>query len=224
MKPIIAVTPREVINNNTEIRYDNKNYFTYIEHAGGIPMMCSMNPEDSDTAAIHFDGLLITGGKDIDPSLYHETNKYSFEPSLDLDQNDLALYYAFRSLNKPIFGICRGIQVIGVAEGVSLIQDLPASNAENHHKTMHLNTFHNDSILFPFFTKESEVNSFHHQALASVPNGFLPSSRSKTDHIIEAIEKDNILGVQWHPERMDDPASLELAEHFIHSCLLHQTK
>ncbi len=229
-KPKILMTPRyDYTDPDHLVIFNYPEYYTMIELAGGLPVLGKIFTEaEAKMAAETYDGLLITGGADINPALYLD---HDVPPDNEhFDANDLLLYHAFRKRQKPILGICRGMQVIGVAEGVSLIQDIPTlTNTEHNQKnlslgrndTAHTVTFEQGTRLSSVFGAETLVNSFHHQALASVPASFTLAAYSKEDGVIEAIEKENVLAVQWHPERLTaDAKQLAIAQLFLSDCLL----
>lgn len=237
MKPSILLTPRGDEIHSSPIYCENQAYFDMITKAGGLPMLCGIvSQEDAAAFAEMFDGLLITGGGDVNPLLYHEHYDEPDDPFIIFDQNDILLYYAFVKAGKPVLGICRGLQVIGVAEGAKLIRDLPTAGYDNHnqkhfepplgmHDFAHDDAFMPDTRLHHIFGDAYPVNSFHHQALQSVPNGFTLAALSQKDHVIEAMEKENVLAVQWHPERlMADEKHFQLAKQFIDDCLLCKTR
>ena len=203
-------------------------YAHYIEKAGGLGFtFTAFNEEDAAYAAERFDGLLITGGGDLDPSLYGEENMGSGTPDSVSDVSDFLLYRAFKAAGKPILGICRGIQAIAVAEGIGLIQDIPGGthNQRNAYPPLPINAFYHECSfegngkIHGIFGDRYQVNSFHHQALKGVPEGFIKAAMSD-DGIIEAIECGNILAVQWHPERLhEDELHMKLGRVFIEECL-----
>jgi putative glutamine amidotransferase len=85
--------------------------------------------------------------------------------------------------------------------------------------------FYKGTSLYEIFGPSARVNSFHHQALKEVPEGFTLAAVSQEDDVIEAIEKENVLAVQWHPERlMEDPKHFAIAQRFVNSCLLGKTR
>lgn len=232
-KPMIALSSRLRVDPNTNrIFYDNESYYEFIRLGGGIgSVVHATSIEDAKEIAKHFDGLLLTGGEDVNPSLYHEENTKSDPIHIDIENSDTYLYFAFKELHKPILGICRGIQIINVLEKGSLIQDIHTydSSKLNHsqitynppigmHDYCHSCTFVEGTKLYELFGKEHEVNSFHHQAIKEVANGFKVSAYSE-DGLIEGIEKDTILAVQWHPERLvHDPNHLAISKYFIDIC------
>lgn len=157
------------------------------------------------------DGLLLTGGADIDPALFGEEP----EPGLghvDIvrDRFEMALYRAARGRGVPVLGVCRGIQVINVAEGGTLIQHLsPAEYRVQHDQAnigsalSHTVSLESGSLLAKGFgASEIRTNSFHHQAVKRPGNGLRVTGRT-ADGVAEALEATTgslVLGVQWHPE------------------------
>lgn len=234
-KPMIALTARSGDFDGQTRIFDNQTYFDAIAQAGGIPVLVTYgDDEDYKMIAERFDGLMVTGGEDLDPALFHQPAHPSLElTDPRLDTLDLRLIQLFAAKGKPILGICRGIQSINVAFGGTLIQDLntqyPAMRAAGHqqHKavpkpamdaTFHDNTFVEGTKLYAMFGPCHAVNSYHHQNIDQVADGFVVSSWSE-DGLAEAIEKDQILAVQWHPERLSaDPCHRAIFESFIQEC------
>jgi gamma-glutamyl-gamma-aminobutyrate hydrolase PuuD len=180
-------------------------YYDYIHLAGGIPATVYAHDEDeADAIAKSFDGLVLTGGADVDPSLYQEENTASYPGSPLIDASDVFLYHAFRKAGKPVLAVCRGIQVVAAAEGVHLIQDIPSEGYQlNHnqrnanpplskHEFCHSCIFSKGTRLYEIFGDEYPINSFHHQACRDIPEGFKEAGRSP-DGIIEAFENGNVL-------------------------------
>lgn len=166
--------------------------------------------ETLDFLVENCDGLLLTGGFDVDPELFNQPlNPLTNKELLELESLEINLINRFVVQNKPILGICRGIQTINVALGGTLIQDIPETNKYNNHLQDSLEGYHHlvktkdNTLLQQFLGKEFMTNSFHHQAVDRLAKGFIVSATSE-DGIIEAIERDNIIAVQWHPERNDD--------------------
>ena len=236
-KPLICLSARESFINQTRIFYDNESYFDYVKAGGGIPVLAgTVTEEEAEQIAGSFDGLVVTGGGDCDPVLYGEENKHSEIVEHDIDMSDILLYKAFVKAGKPVLGICRGIQLINIAEGGSLIQDIPSEperymehnqrNLPDHPvgTTAHSCTFVQGSVLHEIFSDSHEVNTYHHQAIRRLAEGFRASAYS-TDGLIEGIEKENVTAVQWHPERLiHDEKHLRLMQWFIEQCSAHQTR
>jgi putative glutamine amidotransferase len=176
-------------------------------------------------------GVLITGGNDINPALYHLPDEVSRCGALDNRRDTLEQMMIREAIrNKtPLLGICRGEQMLNVTLGGTLVVDIPA-DIENPlcHRgekkgvdALHRIRINKDSVLFKIFkSEEVEINSSHHQSVAVLGKDVVVGATAD-DGVIEAIELKNsegfVLGVQWHPERMDyfSPASGNIADHFI---------
>ena len=232
----IGLTTRSLYDETHETRkyYDNESYFQFVKKSGGIPVLIgTVTKEEADALALLLDGLIITGGEDIDPAYYHKENTYSECTDKDIDESDVNLYHAFLTQNKPILGICRGFQVINVIEKGTLYQDLQKENSNTHehnqkklnpplgiHDTAHECTFLEKTRLYEIFGKKHPVNTYHHQAIETLGEGLIASAYSD-DGLIEAFEKENVIAVQWHPERlMHDEKHLKIGKLFIQDCLL----
>lgn len=233
-KPFIAIAARCEMRDNIQWVLTTQAFFRAVTLAGGIPVMIYHEcTKDYHRIAEAFDGLLIPGGDDINPALYHQ-KKYTVEriASEQIDQLDIQLIHVFHDIRKPILGICRGMQCINVAFGGTLIQDIAAeynyilSADHDQRKIKGITDYENtvcheitcmpDTELFSIYGEKDMVNSFHHQCIDQLAKGFMPSAYSKNDNIIEGIEMSNILGVQWHPEwLLKNAKSLALFQHFI---------
>ena len=238
-KPLlIGMTPRKTEVYQSEASYFINSYADYLR-AAGIPVLPVMLPvctnADAMEAASLMDGLLITGGQDVAPEIYGQSDEGTCdcEPQA-YDETDILLYTAFRDARKPIYGICRGIQLINAVEGGTLIQDIPSTIGQEHNQrnadpddlidgTLHTVTCVPGSRLHEYLGTITRVNSFHHQAVDEPAPGFTVSAYAP-DGVIKAIEKDRITAVQWHPERMlDDSGQIRLAAEFLNQCLaLHK--
>jgi len=167
----------------------------------------------ADTPPLGFDGLVLGGGEDVAPELYRET------PRADLrdvnprrDAQELGLIAAARRRRAPILAICRGIQIVNVACGGSLVQDIPS---EMPSEVVHEIKVPKDAIAHTVTSSGARwlpagtlpVNSRHHQAIRALGAGLSAVARSE-DGVIEAVEAEGIAAVQWHPENMaGDPVS-----------------
>lgn len=162
------------------------------------------------------DGLVLTGGPDVSPALYGEDPHKTVEHLVfGRDDFETKLYRAAREAHLPILGVCRGMQLINVIEGGSLIQDIPDLVAdalthapkdpavERHH------FIRTEGRMKDMLGERAFVNSVHHQAIARVADGFAILARAK-DGIVEAIasEEKNVLAVQFHPEREESGAPI----------------
>jgi len=145
---------------------------------------------------IKFDGVILLGGSDINPFYYGEGIRYAYHINRERDYIEWILARRAMTKHFPIFGICRGMQMITVAHGGSLYQDIYRQKVTGDHPNQHRITI--DGALARYAASDL-VNSLHHQALKTLPDGFKVLARAE-DGITEAIYKPGVLGVQWHPE------------------------
>ncbi|WP_240839762.1 gamma-glutamyl-gamma-aminobutyrate hydrolase family protein [Acidaminobacter sp. JC074] len=194
----------------------NKQYHERISESGGLPVLIPIHEGEniSDLAidyAENLDMLLLTGGSDITPYLYGENiEKDCGDFDVDRDTWELALIHSFMKLSKPIMGICRGFQILNVALGGTLRQDLDKSfnkhwhNLDRPHQTGHRVSI-SGKTLEMLFGKSYWVNSFHHQSIDEIAPVLEDSEFALTDDLlIEMLynPKLKIIGVQYHPEMM----------------------
>lgn len=178
------------------------NYVEAIEANGGEAVVSS-DPERCEECS----GLLLPGGADIDPEIYGAENLGSRGIDRDLDRIELALIQKFLQNQKPILGICRGLQMINVAFGGDMIQDLPSASdhcwEESTGDKQHLITAEKSSFLYKIYGSSFSVNSAHHQGAGQVPQE-LHIAAAANDGVVEALELPGrrVYAVQWHPERM----------------------
>jgi putative glutamine amidotransferase len=229
MKPIIGITSDVDLNSKHFLSND---YLQALIQGGGIPVILPIGiEEDASQIAETIDGLLLTGGGDIDPALFGEEPLQGLgEISPGRDCLEILLVQHMLQLNKPVLAICRGIQVLNVAAGGDMYQDIYSqiSNPILQHKQKaarthlsHSVTVMERSILACIAGQTHfKVNSFHHQAIRKVSKPFKVTAWS-SDGIIEAMESEEhkfVLGVQWHPENLavhGDIISKRLFEQFI---------
>jgi len=196
-----------------------EDYRQSVLHVGGTPQI--LDPSMTvETALSGVDGLLLTGGDDVAPSRYGEAAHATVvEAEPGRDEHEIALIASARARQLPIFAICRGIQVLNVACGGTLVQDIPSQIAgalthslpvppNQSFSLAHEVWIERDSLLSKLMRERladadtCEVNSRHHQAVKAVATGFTVSATAP-DGVIEAIEDPAArfcLGVQWHPE------------------------
>lgn len=228
MGPLIGITtrPRLVQAAAGELWADtvSHTYRNGVTRAGGIPVLLAPVADNAvPTLLDRIDGLLLTGGGDVDPTLYGSepvTSMYGIDPNRDRFEMALAKEAYQRKL--PVLAICRGIQILNVALGGSLIEDIPAEFGSDYHARIgdevyvgHQNVEIDVScgLAAVVGTTQLGVNSIHHQALRRVADGLHPVAWAE-DGVIEAIEADDdewpLIGVQWHPEYLaeagDDPS------------------
>lgn len=196
--------------------FTNEGYVSKLEQSGASVILIPNTNIDIDTLLTHCDGLLLPGGPDIEPSLYHQERHTSCGKSdVESDTFQIALYRAAKNMGKPILGICRGCQLINVAEGGTLFQDYMM---REHHDIVHPDLKHFDQVSHSVTIQENTklasilgigevgVNSLHHQCIDEVAPNFQCTAKSD-DGCIEAIECTLgpwVLAVQWHPESMDE--------------------
>ncbi len=215
----------------------NGNYPAALAASGALPVVIPLGlPEDAlaDLFA-RLDGLCLAGGVDVDPAHFGET-RHSALGHVDAqrDATELTLARWALAADLPLFGICRGIQLLNVAAGGTLYQDLAAQMpaAQRHdfdhvdspwERPVHAVRVAADSRLAALVgTGEVMTNSFHHQAVKEVAAGFVPCAWT-ADGVVEGIEalgRRFALGVQWHPEGMfaTDPLARELFAAFVAAC------
>ena len=178
------------------------NYLAAIEAAGGVGDARYLPAPD-----LSYDGLLLTGGDDMDPALFGQVNRGSRGIDRARDEAELALVDAFLGANKPVLAICRGHQVVNVWLDGDLIQDLGPELVPFHQKgegdQVHLVRGLEGSLLHRLYGPVFPVNSSHHQGLGRLGRGLSASARSEGG-VIEAVEHDTLplISVQFHPERM----------------------
>ena len=213
-----------------------RDYAGAVEYAGGTPLLVP-HVEDMDCVDRYLgvlDGLVLSGGSDIDPLLFGQEPHQNMG-SVDCVRDEMELQLTQKALDQdlPILAICRGIQMLNVAAGGTIYQDIAAEMPQPTLAALpkrcagwyasHTIDILSDSRLLRIFGSPSvRVNSFHHQAVRDVPEGFIVTARAK-DNVVEAIESPThrfALGVQCHPEMMWErhPEALNLFTAFLKTC------
>ncbi len=235
-KPLILL-PAAVQNAHTPQTYGlNQVYIDAIVRAGGNPLIIVRPDEETLHELLQFvDGIFLAGGHDVDPKEYGEERKaYTYDVDQDRDRVELALAHYAKDKHIPLFGVCRGMQVMNIALGGTLYQDvfmeLPGAITHDLHcdsgsgKLLPRNLLAHEVVL----TKDShletimgmeklEVNSLHHQGIKRLGTG-LSAAGTAPDGLIEAIEATDhpfFVGVQWHPEELNNDISTKLFSAFI---------
>lgn len=233
MKPIILITSYYVNRNEikgTPIRgkrgqdlavctYD---YINAIEKSGGVPLIMPnlTEPEALQRLFELADGFLFSGGEDMDPKWYHE--EISEDNVIVADERrdhfEMKLAELVLQSSKPVLGICRGMQLLNVAGGGSLFQDLKSNISHPGHEIPKNRKIHQISIskysrLHEIYQEtQKEVNSFHHQGVKKLADCYTAVAWA-ADGIIEAYEAREerfLIGVQWHPEMLHESYEEEL--------------
>ena len=225
MRVVIAM-PR--MSTDPEPTVAQSKYIESLARAGARMRWVELSdPEQAVQDALTCDGLLLPGGGDMDPKFYgQERIPACGEPNLLRDAAEPLLLRAFLAADKPVLGICRGIQVMNAVLGGDLYQDIkPFEHLphNDHWAKVHTVTVRRGSLLSRILGQDTVlVNSQHHQAVDRVAPGFTLAALSE-DGIVEAIEKPDArfcLGVQWHPEWLSDadPAMQGLFDAFVNAC------
>ena len=181
---------------------DAGNYLTATQAAGGIGEARSLPAPD-----LGYDGLLLSGGEDVDPALFGQENRGSKGIDRARDRAELALLEAFCNMGKPVLAICRGHQVVNVWLGGDLVQDLGPGLVPFHQKPggdlVHPVQAEKGTLLHRLYGPAFPVNSRHHQGLGRLGQGLRGTAWSE-DGVAEAVEHQTLplISVQFHPERM----------------------
>lgn len=207
-------------------------YAEAVTRAGGLPLILPLasSREEAIETLQRIDGLLLTGGDDVDPALYGQSARHPDRLG-SRPRAESEIHFARESLerSRSVLGICLGAQVMNVAFGGTLLQDIPEEvpGAQEHERRgaptkdapQHALRLEPGTLLARVLSMETAaVTSFHHQAVGRLAPGFRVAARSP-EGIVEAIERTDhpfYVGVQWHPERMpDSPLTARLFRAFI---------
>jgi putative glutamine amidotransferase len=197
-------------------------YMTYVEalrRAGAVPVVIPPQPENAAELVEGLDGILLAGGEDCDPAVYGEERHASVTKLMEQrrQENDLALAKVARERGIPTLGICLGLQMMNVAGGGTLVQDIDSQvETDIRHASIPENRARHD-VLIEEGTKlstmlpavELNVNSSHHQSVARVADGLRVTAHAP-DGVVEGLEDPRhpfYVGVQWHPEDMKGEGS-----------------
>ena len=212
-KPIIGITPQLNAENGDYVC--RLHYMNCVVRAGGFPILLPMC-EDMTQALEICDGFIFAGGPDVDPRIYGEVvMDCCGKISAPRDRYELQLISSVLQAGKSMMAICRGVQVLNVALGGTLYQDLPTQKPSEvchqmtavSNKTIHRVDILRDTPLYQLLAKdELMVNSYHHQSIKDL-GGDLKIAAMSEDGIVESVYLPThpfCLGLQWHPERLEN--------------------
>ena len=200
-------------------------YVRAVEACGGVPTAQYLPEICTD-----YDGLILGGGNDLHPKWYNQEIAGSVDFDEARDEREMALAEAFLKAGKPIFGICRGGQLLNVYFGGTLCQHLPCVD---EHKIdadewlSHGVIAEKGSVFERIYGQSFRINSFHHQAVEVMGKGLKATLRAEGNGVVEGFEHENlpIIGLQWHPEKMclaakreDTVDGLKIIQYFIDLC------
>ncbi len=236
MRPVIGLTTKPVPVTNSLGEVDShvltRTYTDSVLRAGGTPLLLLPVPAPAIEGLLdRIDGLVLTGGGDVSPHRYGQDEDETVRGvDFDRDEFELELVLAAKARGMPVFAICRGHQVLNVALGGTLLQDIAlAIGSMDHDQVGHLAWEGHQPIKIDPASRlcdivgDSEllVNSIHHQAIDRLAPGLTPVAWAQ-DGVIEAVQHDDgewpLLSVQWHPEVLgdrDDVASFRLFSAFV---------
>ncbi len=234
-KPLIGLTPL-VDQNMDDSLWMLSDYIYSVEASGGVPVVLPYGDDEQilEIFVKKCDGFLFTGGQDISPLFYDDTPSPKLKRTCPLRDNmEFKLFKLAFAADMPIFGICRGLQLINAALGGSLYQDIPTqlpstlthSQEKPYDAAVHEVRLNEKSKLYELLGKESlEVNSLHHQGVKTLAPA-LKTEAVASDGLIEAFtcpDKKYVYAVQWHPEYLykNDINSRLLFDAFVRAAAL----
>ncbi len=217
-----------------DFNYVAGDYVKAIEKAGGIPMLIPQTYDFENLKPLLdlCDGVLVSGGHDVDPMRYGQRNLYSGEIAIERDEQDIFVtQYCSQNPDMPILGICRGIQIMNVAYGGTLIQDIEKQVPGGYHHFgdsyprnvgWHSVDFSEGCMLEGIYGKKKIMtNSYHHQSVDKPGEGVVITGYSE-EGVVESFEKAGhkfVVAVQWHPEMMyDSEEQGKLFKAFVDAC------
>lgn len=246
MKPLIGLTPtpevKEQEHGTFRLHTLNEAYSKAVLAAGGMPVMLPTVNDDIESLLDRLDGVIITGGGDIDPAIFRQ-EKHETTEQIDAERDafELALVHAARKRDMPLFGICRGLQVLNVALGGTLVQDIDALIPDATEHRQQKEKLHHEErpqtakladgshpLRDMVQADEMEINTFHHQCIGDLASG-LQAIATSDDDVIEAVHAPDMafgMAVQWHPEllqhKYDDHAAIFRA--FVEAARTYQSR
>ena len=229
--------PARVAFSKKTLMYAEQELYTWIAEAGALPFMLPQLKNESGVSITDMvkdmDGILFSGGADLCPKSYgEEPLRPEWSGDLNRDQYEIDLFHIAKDLGKPILGICRGHQLINVAMGGTLYQDIQTQidgsqchrDADIYDGLKHDVHILPDTVLSDIYDgqKNATINTIHHQAVKDLGQGLVPMAYSEPDHILEAFcsaqDDEYIMGIQWHPEWIKEDTLLpadKIRTHFL---------
>jgi putative glutamine amidotransferase len=204
----------------------NHRYYVAVAQAGGAPFMIPLLDDERALRAMYetLDGVFLAGGVDMDPPSYgEEPHEWCGRTDPARDRVELLFTRWALADGKPILGVCRGMQVINVAMGGTLLQDctqqLPGSGYERDYLAHEIDLTEESRLRAIFGAERVHVNSMHHQGICQLGEGLMVTAVAP-DGLAEALETADgrfVVGVQWHPEMLidDDMGTRRLFESFV---------
>ena len=222
MKPLVGITAwrrsLETFYGPDTLQTLSTHYTGSVARAGMTPVLfpAALEPEDAVRLVEMVDGLIVSGGDDVDPASYGAENTDSKRAHPDVDVFEIAVIEAAREQGKPLLAICRGLQILNVALGGTLLQEVTSEGGlhepvtrdhEEMNARRHVVRFEDGAILAGIYgADEAKVNTLHHQGVDRLADELVIEGRTD-DGLIEAARFAGgwwALGVQWHPERLED--------------------
>ncbi len=236
--------PERKIFRGKTLLYAEESMLRWILHAGALPILLprAAGPFSAPELIAAVDGLVLQGGSDMSPKHYgEEPARPEWEGDFARDVYEMELVRTAMELDRPVLGVCRGLQVINVALGGSLWQDIQTMHPQGVvHRDWHIydQLFHTISIdehswLAHVYTgaRSGKVNSVHHQGVRDLARGLVPEATATADNMVEAVryvEGDGdapfVAAVQWHPEFLDERDSTVLDPQVLARAFLDEVR
>lgn len=219
----------ELMSSGMEVYFLDYSYALRVRAAGGVPVLLpQLGIEEASAAARNIDGVILSGGDDVHPSAYAAADEgVSIDTDLKADLGEIELLKLAVARRVPVLGICRGVQIVNVAFGGRLHQDMLGDSACHPFRPEVLDEVlaHRHDVEVAQHSRLAgilgsgprQVNSTHHQAISELAPGFTPVAWAP-DGVVEAIESEGpgyLVAVQWHPEKLPPPRDQELFDDLV---------